>query len=230
MTKPTKWHVRPVKTQISLGIRSVWSESSPCTQWVAKDPSFLHADSEDSDHTGWMPRQIWVFAGRTVILLVLSWGSSFVASSMKAHNKTHATTCMHQSFCWPCSQMRQGIEGQARHKYHVFISAPSQQHWSAQHLIPCALFIFTCQYCIACNQAESANYGMDKKKIKKICVLGFPTLPRFLPDPKHFIVNCEQNVVSVGKWGKIYWKMQFLYKIPSFFQRWNLKHTFSFLA
>ena len=35
MTKPTKWHVCPAKTQISLGI--------------------------------------WVFAGRTVILLVLSW-------------------------------------------------------------------------------------------------------------------------------------------------------------
>ena len=35
------------KTQISLGIGPVWSESSLCTQWVAKDPSFLHADSED---------------------------------------------------------------------------------------------------------------------------------------------------------------------------------------
>ena len=29
-----------------------------CTQWVAKDPSFLHADSEDSDQTGRMPRLI----------------------------------------------------------------------------------------------------------------------------------------------------------------------------
>ena len=28
MTKPTKWLVRPAKTQISLGIRPVWSESS----------------------------------------------------------------------------------------------------------------------------------------------------------------------------------------------------------
>ena len=28
VTKPTKWHVRPAKTQISLGIRPVWSESS----------------------------------------------------------------------------------------------------------------------------------------------------------------------------------------------------------
>ena len=51
--------------QISLGIRPVWSESSLCAQRVAKDPSFLHADSEDSDQTGQMPRLIWVFAGRT---------------------------------------------------------------------------------------------------------------------------------------------------------------------
>ena len=47
MTKPTKWHVRSAKTQISLGIRPAWSESSLCAQWVAKDASFLHADSED---------------------------------------------------------------------------------------------------------------------------------------------------------------------------------------
>ena len=65
VTKPTKWHVLPAKTQISLGIRPVWSESSLCAQLVAKDPSFLQADSEDSDQTGRMPRLIWVFAGRT---------------------------------------------------------------------------------------------------------------------------------------------------------------------
>ena len=70
--------MRPAKTQISLGIRPVWSESSLCAQWVAKDPSFLHANSEDSDQTGRMPRLIWVFAGRTVTLFVLSWGGSNV--------------------------------------------------------------------------------------------------------------------------------------------------------
>ena len=48
MTKPTKWHVRPAETQISLGIRPVRSESSLCTQWVAKDPMIPHADSEVS--------------------------------------------------------------------------------------------------------------------------------------------------------------------------------------
>ena len=41
MTKPTKWvcaHQR---------LRSQADQSSLCTQWVAKDPSFLHADSKD---------------------------------------------------------------------------------------------------------------------------------------------------------------------------------------
>ena len=69
--KTNKVTVRPAKTQTSLDIRPVWSESSLCAQWVAKDPSFLHADSEDSDQTGWMSRLIWVFAGRTLTLLVL---------------------------------------------------------------------------------------------------------------------------------------------------------------
>ena len=57
--------VWPANTPISLGIRPVWSESLLCTQWVAKEPSFLPADSEDSEQTGQMPRLIWVFAGRT---------------------------------------------------------------------------------------------------------------------------------------------------------------------
>ena len=75
MAKPTKWHVRPAKTQISLGIRPVWSESSLCAQWVATYPSFLHADCGDSDQTGRMPRLIWVFAVRTchVIGFVMRW-------------------------------------------------------------------------------------------------------------------------------------------------------------
>ena len=48
MTKPTK--------------DCVLSEDA---QWVAKDLSFLRADSEDSDQTGRMPRLTWVFPGRT---------------------------------------------------------------------------------------------------------------------------------------------------------------------
>ena len=67
--------VRPAKTQISLGIRPVWSESS-LSAWKTLATHWAH--SEDSDQTGLMPRLIWVFAWRTVILLVLSCCGSFV--------------------------------------------------------------------------------------------------------------------------------------------------------
>ena len=77
MTKPTKWHVRLANTQISMDIRPVWSESS-LSAWRKLGYLAIHwAHSKDSDQTGRMPRLIWVFAGRIVILLVLSWGGSF---------------------------------------------------------------------------------------------------------------------------------------------------------
>ena len=36
--------MRPAKTQMSLGIRSVWSESSLFAHWIAEDPMLLQAD------------------------------------------------------------------------------------------------------------------------------------------------------------------------------------------
>ena len=57
--KNNKMSLRPAKTQISLGLR------------------FLHADSEDADQTGRMPRMIRVFAGCTLTLLVLSCCGSY---------------------------------------------------------------------------------------------------------------------------------------------------------
>ena len=51
MTKSTKWHVRPAKTQISLGIRPVWSKSS-LSAWRKLASLDIHwTHSEDSDQT-----------------------------------------------------------------------------------------------------------------------------------------------------------------------------------
>ena len=44
--KTNKMSVSPAKTRIILGIHPVWSVSSLCAHWVAKDPNFLHADIE----------------------------------------------------------------------------------------------------------------------------------------------------------------------------------------
>ena len=60
-----------------MSVRPVWSESS-LSAWRKLGSLATHwAHSEDSDQTGRMPRLIWVFAGRTLILLVLSCRGSF---------------------------------------------------------------------------------------------------------------------------------------------------------
>ena len=51
MTKPTKWHMRRAKTQISLGIRPVWSESSLSAWRKLGSLATKWAHSEDSDQT-----------------------------------------------------------------------------------------------------------------------------------------------------------------------------------
>ena len=54
--KQTKWHLRPAKTQISLGIHPVWSESS-LSAWSNLRSLATHwAHSEHSDQTGRMLR------------------------------------------------------------------------------------------------------------------------------------------------------------------------------
>ena len=72
--------MRPAKTQISLRIRAVWSESS-LSAWKKKKKkknykkkkkknnlaslAIENAPSEDSDQTARMRRLIWIFVGRT---------------------------------------------------------------------------------------------------------------------------------------------------------------------
>ena len=61
--KTNKMSVRPAKTQISLGIHPVWSESS-LSAWRNLGSLATHlVHSEDSDQTGRMPRLIWASLG-----------------------------------------------------------------------------------------------------------------------------------------------------------------------
>ena len=74
-----------VFAQISLGIRPVRSESLLCTQWVAKDPSFLHGTAKTLIR---MPRLFWVFAGRTYhfvdfVMRQLDFNGTYVTNSVK---------------------------------------------------------------------------------------------------------------------------------------------------
>ena len=80
----------PSKTQISLGIHPVWSESL-LSAWRKLGSLVTHwVHSKDSDQTGQMPRLIWIFAGHTLILLVLSCHGSF--SKKQKNLPQHYTT------------------------------------------------------------------------------------------------------------------------------------------
>ena len=61
--KPNTITCAPSKDSDKLGYPP--NLSRVFVQWVARDPRFLHADSEDSDQSRRMPRLIWVIAGRT---------------------------------------------------------------------------------------------------------------------------------------------------------------------
>ena len=72
-----------VQARLSILWLPMWEVQSLATHW---------AHSEDSDQTGRIPRLIWVFAGRTVTLLVLSCrGSNALWSSTTNSYKIRTT-------------------------------------------------------------------------------------------------------------------------------------------
>ena len=76
ITKPTKWLC--AQRRLISAWASAQSDQSSLSAWWKLGPLATHwTHSEDSDQTGRMPRMIWVFAGRTLILLVLSCCGSF---------------------------------------------------------------------------------------------------------------------------------------------------------
>ena len=81
VTKPTKWHMRPAKTQLSVGIHPVSSESSLCAQWVAKDQAFFMRTAKTlirlSGCLSWPESSL----GAHAIVLVLSRCGSYTATS-----------------------------------------------------------------------------------------------------------------------------------------------------
>ena len=153
MTKPTKW-LRPAKTRISLGIHPVWSESSLCAEWVTKDPSLLHADSEDSDQTGRMPRLIWVFARHTVILLVLSCRGS--------HD--HYGTCLQKQRKMKVQRKKQEDRGENRKRrcyrkhrssvrslVHLDLQARLRDWWVWANILWCSKIFLSVSVFFLCN-------------------------------------------------------------------------------
>ena len=117
MTKPTKWQARPAKTQIIMGIHSVWSESSLSAWRKLGSLATQWARSVDSDHceqTVRMRRPIWVFAGRTGHFVGLSWaGSTAILSAWQVLSYTcqlsPIATCSESLLFWKFGRHKKSL-------------------------------------------------------------------------------------------------------------------------
>ena len=128
--KTNKKTVRPAKTQISMGICPVWSESSLCAQWVAKDPSFLHADSKDSDQTGGDAQAgqslCWThshFVGFVTRWFIFSETPRGTADNEKVHSPLF---CCHGSETPPAAERETTLCGEFRYLYNARFDRYSQ--------------------------------------------------------------------------------------------------------
>ena len=77
-----KWNIIYTKSQISLYINHVWQGFLFIPLWIAQSPFKARAISEDSYQTALMRRLIWVFGGRTSLIVdfVVLWLIFFVLS------------------------------------------------------------------------------------------------------------------------------------------------------
>ena len=137
MTKPTKWHVHPLKTQNSLGIRPVWSESLLCALRKLVSLATHWTDSKDSDQTGCMPRLIWVFAGCTVILLALSWGGSiyFARKEPSESSKRRGIPQILGEIIFGIHPVRLALQAKRRQPYRLYIKVSTSQTGSTSFFI-----------------------------------------------------------------------------------------------
>ena len=106
-------------------VRPVWSESSLSAWRKLGSLATQWAHSEDSDQTGWMPMLIWVFAGCTVILLVLSWGGSHFLAPVSQAGTSQAGTSMQEK------SIKVHLQKKSSHwTVSSLIKIPHSQNWT----------------------------------------------------------------------------------------------------
>ena len=103
MTKPTKLHVRPTKSQISLGICPVWSESLLSAWRKLRSLATHWAQAKTLIRLGGCPGWSEFSLDAHAILLVLSWGGSFF-NHVPATDSTCTCDFFHQ-YSLPCKHI-----------------------------------------------------------------------------------------------------------------------------
>ena len=157
-TKPIKWLMPPAKTQISVGILPVWSESSLCTQRVAKGLGFLYADSEDSDQTCQMPMLIWDFAQCWFCHAAAQMKLANTKRVLITYEPSHKKTCLRGCLTRCDSNLPAQLQKPVRHG--IILS----RHWTTKVLIRLWMHRLICAFIVGIKQVFSwhGSYGNSK--------------------------------------------------------------------
>ena len=145
---PTRWHVRPAKILISLGIRPVWSESSMSAWWKL-----------GSLATHWVHSEDWAFVGRTLTLFVLSRGGSIRMSSVYVIRKEKFQTERSHQFL--CNDLTLTIIP-VSNVYVPFIGerlVTQYDSWFDLQLVLCNLTITIMRVCLIKSSLENLQSG-----------------------------------------------------------------------
>ena len=111
MTKPTKWLC--VQRRLRSACTSAqFDQSSPCVLWVAKDPAFLHVDSEGwSDWADAQPDLSLRWAHGHGNFVGLSWGGSFGFMFSEASRRPKSPSITSRYWCRLWNQFSAYISG-----------------------------------------------------------------------------------------------------------------------
>ena len=128
MTKPTKWHVPPVKTQISLGTRPVWSESS-LSAWRKLGSWATHwAHSEDWSDWEYGPADLslrWAHAHFTCFVLrwLICYTALYTVNFLfKVSGLFYMQLFFYISSCIYCKQSRSWSDSAASYRSLQYLS------------------------------------------------------------------------------------------------------------
>ena len=129
MTKPTKWHVRPAKTQIRLGFQS--DQSLRCPHEETLGPQLPTERTANTEQTGRVPRLIWVFAWHTgyFVGFVIGRHIPINLELFRAINKKKAGDSYHKLDIHGCSITQKGEKQKKLSKqtrYLTFCSYPKR--------------------------------------------------------------------------------------------------------
>ena len=161
--------------------------------WVL---SYTSSASEDSDRTGRIPRLIWVFAGRTLILLVLSCRGSYLILSTThmtyepQHDKTYKMACAPRET--QSDQSPTTKNPNAEGAYPEYIHLCSLQCSNRQRTLNLGLVSskysapkeptsnHNCPYWMPCSWIDAGAVNMNIPNYKGIQTISLPSDPYYL--------------------------------------------------